>query len=111
MKCEYCGKIIERKSNSQKYCKECAIKIKRVYNKMLTRHKRWKKRYKKPLHDKDFPVNNEALIDFKNRYSLHYNVPEKCPFCGCTEFYKDDFHGEIVCENCGSVIEKMYSHM
>ena len=29
----------------------------------------------------------------------------KCPVCGSTDFFRDETHGEIICKNCGAVIE------
>ena len=29
-----------------------------------------------------------------------------CPYCGSTDLFKDETHGEIICKSCGAVIEE-----
>lgn len=108
-KCLVCASEFTPKSNRQLYCSVCRIFVRRIRQKHYISKKRSGK--KRALSDDAFSVDNQAYLDESKicRYAVY--IPNYCSECSNTTFDIDYIHAEVVCRECGFVVNDIINYL
>lgn len=103
LKCSICGSEVERKSNAQKYCRECAKRELRKYRrkyykenreKYLTRNREWRKKH--PEYHREWQrANPDKVRDYHYDYTVRKFIGT-----GLGEYTSENFSEEQHKERC-----------